>query len=145
VKRFFLNTFAIIAFVLAPAQASVDDALSYALEAAVPHVKAGFTVREDWWGGDLPATKPNNVKAIVHQLFKGNEYWFWLGSDVPAAKLTVHVYDADGKLCEAEAWTKGRFAGARVSPKKTGTYYIIVEVEKSDRDRTHWAMAYGFR
>ena len=41
--------------------------------------------------------------------------------------------------------SKGRFAGARVIPKKTGTYYIIVEVETSDRERTHWAMAYGFR
>lgn len=144
-KRSFLQFLAILALVFTPAQASVDDALSYALEAAVPYVKAGFTVREDWWGGDLPSTKPNNVKAIVHQLFKGNEYWFWMGSDVPTAKLTVHVYDADGKICEVEAWSKGRFAGSRVVPKKTGTYYIIVEVEKSDRDRTHWAMAYGFR
>jgi hypothetical protein len=122
--------------------ATVDDALSYALEAADPYVKQGFTVREDYWGGDLGAKEQ---KAIVHQLFKGNEYWFWMGTDVPKAKISVHVYDSDGNLAETEHWQKPHFAGARVVPKTTGTYYLIVEVESSDRERTHWALAYGFR
>jgi len=61
-----------------PASATIDDALSFALEAATPYVKEGFTVREDYWGGDLPV---KSTKAIVHQLFKGNEYWFWMGTD----------------------------------------------------------------
>lgn len=141
-KHSIFKLFLILALALAPVHATVDDALSYALEAATPYVKEGFTVREDWWAGDLPEKKP---KAIVHQLFKGNQYWFWMGTDVAKAKITVHVYDADGNLCEVEAWSRGRFAGARVIPKKTGTYYLIVEVEKSERERTHWALAYGFR
>ena len=141
-KHSIFKLFLILALAHAPVHATVDDALSYALEAATPYVKEGFTVREDWWAGDLPEKKP---KAIVHQLFKGNQYWFWMGTDVAKAKITVHVYDADGNLCEVEAWSRGRFAGARVIPKKTGTYYLIVEVEKSERERTHWALAYGFR
>ena len=143
-KRSFFQLLIILAIALTPAQATVDDALSYALEGATPYVKEGFTVREDWWGGDLESGKP---KAIVHQLFKGNSYWFWMGTEVAKAKVSVHVYDADGNLCEVEAWSKGRFAGARVIPKKTGTYYIIVEIENPDKkvERTHWAMAYGFR
>ena len=48
-----------------PARATIDDALSFALEAADPYVKEGFTVREDYWGGDLPVKQ---TKAIVHQL-----------------------------------------------------------------------------
>jgi hypothetical protein len=68
-----------------------------------------------------------------------------MGTEVTTAKISVHVYDSDGNLCEAEAFSKGRMAGARVVPKKTGSYYLIVEIEKSDRERTHWAMAYGFR
>ena len=32
---------------------SVDDAQSFALQAAEPYVKQGFQVREDYWGGDL--------------------------------------------------------------------------------------------
>ena len=57
--------------------ASVDDAQSFALQAAEPYVKDGFQVREDFWGGDLGA---GEKKAVKQQLFKGNEYWFWLAT-----------------------------------------------------------------
>lgn len=125
-----------------PAHATIDDALSFALEAADPYVKEGFTVREDYWGGDLPV---KTTKAIVHQLFKGNEYWFWMGTDQKAAKISIHIYDSAGNLAESEAWSKPHFAAARVVPKKTGSYYLIVEVEKSPDERTYWSLAYGFK
>ncbi|HEX8312125.1 MAG TPA: hypothetical protein VF614_12455 [Chthoniobacteraceae bacterium] len=125
-----------------PARATIDDALSFALEAADPYVKEGFTVREDYWGGDLPVKQ---TKAIVHQLFKGNEYWFWMGTDNKGAKISVHIYDSEGNLAEVESWQKPHFAAARVTPKKTGSYYLIVEVEKSSDERTYWSLAYGFR
>lgn len=133
------------AALIAPSQAysSIDDALSFALEAAAPYVKQGFTVREDYWGGDLPV---KTTKAIVHQLFKGNEYWFWMGTDEKNAKISVHVYDSEGNLAEVETLApKPHMAGARVVPKKTGSYYLIVEIEKSPQERTTWALAYGFR
>ena len=129
-------------FAVSPVLASVDDALSYALEAAQPYVKEGFTVREDYWGGDMGVKQ---AKAITHQLFKGNEYWFWLGTDEKTAKVTIHVYDSDGVLCETDFKQKGNMAMAKVIPKRTGTYYLIVEVEKSAKERTHWGMAYGHR
>ncbi|MEO8351754.1 MAG: hypothetical protein ABI680_08480 [Chthoniobacteraceae bacterium] len=135
-------------FLLAPlhAYSSIDDALSFALEAADPYVKKGFSVREDYWGGDLPV---KTTKAIVHQLFKGNEYWFWMGTDVKEAVISIHVYDSDGNLSEVESKqisvTGGKCALARVVPKKTGSYYLIVEVESSPKERTHWALAYGFK
>ena len=140
--RFFPTIALCLAIAQAPARATVDDALSFALEAASPYVKEGFTVREDYWGGDLPVKQ---TKAIVHQLFKGNEYWFWMGTDEKAAKISIHIYDADGNIAEVEAWQKPHFAAARVVPKKTGSYYLIVEVEKSPRERTTWSLAYGFR
>ena len=123
--------------------ASVDDAQSFALQAAEPYVKQGFQVREDYWGGDLGSAEK---KAVRQQLFKGNEYWFWLGTEVDRAKVSVHVYDSDGKLAEeSDGWQKGHFAGAHVIPKATGSYFIIVSVEESPEDRTHWALVYGFR
>lgn len=137
-----LLTLLSLAFTPHTALATIDDALSFALEAANPYVKEGFTVREDYWGGDLPAKQ---TKAIVHQLFKGNEYWFWLGSDNKNAKISVHIYDSQGNLAEVEAWQKPHFAAARIQPKKTGSYYLIVEVEKSPAERTTWSLAYGFR
>jgi hypothetical protein len=123
--------------------ASVDDAQSFALQAAEPYVKQGFQVREDYWGGDLGS---GEKKAVRQQLFKGNEYWFWLGTEVDKAKVSVHIYDSDGKLAEEpDSWEKGHFAAAHVIPKTTGSYFIIVSVEQSPEERTHWALVYGFR
>jgi len=123
--------------------ASVDDAQSFALQAAEPYVKQGFQVREDYWGGDLAS---GEKKAVRQQLFKGNEYWFWLGTEVDRAKVSVHIYDSDGKLAEeSDSWEKGHFAAAHVIPKTTGSYFIIVSVEESPEERTHWALVYGFR
>jgi hypothetical protein len=125
------------------ASGSVDDAHSFALQAAEPYVKNGFQVREDYWGGDLGV---GERKAVRQQLFKGNDYWFWMGTEVEKAKVSVHVYDADGKLCEQpDSWQKGHFAAAHVVPKTTGSYFIIVAVESSPEERTHWALVYGFR
>ena len=123
--------------------ASVDDAQSFALQAAEPYVKQGFQVREDYWGGDLAS---GEKKAVRQRLFKGNEYWFWLGTEVDRAKVSVHIYDSDGKLAEEpDSWEKGHFAAAHVIPKTTGSYFIIVSVEESPEERTHWALVYGFR
>src|SRR5207253_2414162 len=70
------------------AAGTVDDAQSFALQAAEPYVKEGFQVREDYWGGDLGS---GEKKAVRQQLFKGNEYWFWLGTEVERAKVSVHI------------------------------------------------------
>lgn len=134
---------ALLVVLAAPlAKATVDDALSFAHEAANPYVKQGYSVREDAWGGDLGVKEQ---KAVAAQLFKGNDYWFWIGTDVRNAVVTVHVYDSNGKLAESETWQKGRFAGAHVVPARTGTYYAIVTVEKSPDERTHWALVYGYK
>ena len=123
--------------------ASVDDAQSFALQAAEPYVKQGFQVREDYWGGDLAS---GEKKAVRQQLFKGNEYWFWLGTEVDHAKVSVHIYNSDGELAEQpDSWAKDHFAAAHIIPKTTGSYFIIVSVEESPAARTHWALAYGFR
>lgn len=127
---------------LVPAFAYVNDALSFAHEAATPYVKKGFSVREDAWGGDLGV---KDQQAVTAQLFKGNEYWFCLGTEVKGAVVTLHIYDSQGKLAEAESWQKGRFGGARIVPTKTGTYYAIITVEKSPQERTGWAVVYAYK
>jgi len=143
-KRTLFVALSALTFLSGPgtARGTIDDALSFALEAAQPAVKEGFTVREEYWGGDLPSAQP---KPIAHQLFKGNEYWFWMGTDCKGAKISVHIYDSAGKLAEDEFWQKGQKAAARIKPKRTGTYYLLVEVEKSPDERTVWSLAYGFR
>jgi len=137
----------LLAFLLvlqvAASRGSVDDAHSFALQTAESYVKQGYQVREDYWGGDLGV---GEKKAVRQQLFKGNDYWFWMGTEVEQAKISVHVYDADGRLCEQpDTWQKGHFAAAHAVPKSTGSYFIIVAVEGSPEERTHWALVYGFR
>jgi hypothetical protein len=128
--------------ILTPVEASLDDAIATALQAMDPYVKQGFIIRDDQWGGDLGLREQ---KAIPHTLFKGNDYWFCLGSDVENARLAIHLYDSKGKLTENDSWQKGRFASVRILPPATGTYYIIVEVVSSPKERTNWAMVYGYK
>jgi hypothetical protein len=130
------------ALLLATAYAYVNDALSFAHEAANPYVKKGFSVREDAWGGDLGV---KDQQAVTAQLFKGNEYWFCLGTEVKGAVVTLHIYDSQGKLAETESWQKGRLAGALIVPQKTGTYYAIITVDKSPQERTGWAVVYAYK
>jgi hypothetical protein len=141
------NRFVVIALALAAwspsfVHATVDDALSFAYEAALPYYKQGFSIRKDAWGGDLGVREK---KAVSSQLFKGNNYWFLMATDVKGATLSVHIYDDNGNLVDAESWQKGRFAGARVSPKATGTFFAIVQILKSPEDRTPWALVYGYK
>ena len=76
-----------------------------------PYVKQGYIIRDDQWGGDLGLREQ---KAIPHTLFKGNDYWFCVGTDVENARVAIHLYDSKGKLAENDSWQKGRFAAARI-------------------------------
>jgi hypothetical protein len=134
---------ALVLLLVAPAAwAYVDDALSFAYEAANPYAQRGWIIREDAWGGDLGA---GDKKAVTAQLFRGNTYMFFLATDVDGASLRVNIYDAEGNLAEAKSWQRGRFAYAEIKPRSTGTYYAIVEIISSPEDRTGWALVYGFQ
>ena len=129
------------------ARATVDDALTFALEAMNKYIKLGYTLREDTWGGDLPV---GEAKAITHQLFQKNDYWFTMGTSTKGAKISLHVYDSDGNLVEeSNSWQTERpdcaFAGAEVQCKHTGTYFLIVKVEKSPEERTDWGLVYAYK
>lgn len=124
------------------ARAYVDDALSFAYEAANPYAERGWIIREDAWGGDLGE---GDKKAVTAQLFRGNSYMFFLATDVDGAALRVNVYDSAGNLAESKSWQRGRFAYSEVKPRSTGTYYAVVEILSSPEDRTGWALVYGFQ
>ncbi|MEO7932772.1 MAG: hypothetical protein ABIT76_06410 [Chthoniobacterales bacterium] len=138
----FVHLLIVCLTLITPALATVDDAISAAMEAADPYVKQGFTVREDQWGGDLGV---GEKKAFQHTLFKGNDYWFFMATDTLKAKVNVHIYNGEGKLADQEGWQKGSYAGIRFRPPSTGSYYLIVEVEKSPEERTHWALVYAYK
>lgn len=121
--------------------AFVNEAISIALEAATPYVEQGFEVREDNWSGEVEPGKPLLVR---HQLFRGNEYWFWVGTSWPGASVEVDIFDSSGNSVGLESFAKNSYAGVRVLPQKTATYFIRVIAEYDPEKAAAEARAAGF-
>ncbi len=126
----------------APARATVDDAHSFAMEAAVPFVEQGFIVREDYWNGEV---KSGQQLMIKHQLFKGNEYAFWLATANDGVTLDLNIYDDKGKAIELDEKSADLWTTARVNPPKTGTYTLVFSLKSKTQVGLFWALAYGYR
>jgi hypothetical protein len=123
--------------------AVVDEAKSKALEAATPYVEMGYELREDSWGGQL---KSGESKVVQHQLFRGNEYWFWGGTSTVECDVSIEIFDSVGTVVSLETFSADGKAGARVLPAKTGSYLIQVTVEaKGGIGKPDWALIYGYR
>jgi hypothetical protein len=124
----------------------VDDAHSYTMEAATPFVSQGFKIRSDYWNGRIA---PGGQKAIRHQLFKGNEYCFFIGCDVDGAELTIKVYLPDGTPAKATEVTDSNNAKAiRLPATTTGNYIIVFGIGKANLpadEPVSWALSYGYR
>jgi hypothetical protein len=133
---------ALVASIALPAFATVDDAHSFAMEAAVPFVEQGFIVREDYWNGEV---KSGQKLMIKHQMFKGNEYAFWLGSANEDVTFELKVYDDKNKEITIDAKADKMFASMRVNPPNTGTYTIVFSVTSKKEKGLYWALAYGYR
>jgi hypothetical protein len=136
-----------------PAHAVVDDAHSEAMDLAGPAYKKGFKIREDYWKGTCV---PGEKKSVKAQLFKGNEYWFWLGSDEDNVDITLDLFDSTGQKVTLETTSGIASKGIRVVPPKTGTYVAVFTIslkpdppEKKSKvekpAKICWALAYGWR
>lgn len=122
--------------------ATVDEAHDFAMEAATPFVEQGFIVREDYWNGEV---KSGQKLQITHQLFKGNEYAFWLGTSQEGVALDMKVYDEKNQPVQINAKVDKFFMSVRVNPPKTGTYRIVFELKSKADPSVLWALAYGYR
>ena len=83
--------------------------------------KAGYDFRADVWEREL---KPDLGKAVRLQLFKGNEYAFWLGTANPDCELDVAVYDDKNQPVHMERKADKHSVSVRVNPPRTGTYTV---------------------
>ncbi len=153
-RRFFTGLLALFLGFAPMVHAVVDDAHTEAMDLAGPAYKKGFKIREDYWKG---TAKPGEQKSVKAQLFKGNEYWFWLGSDEDNVDITLDLFDGSGQKITLETISGIAAKGVRVVPPKTGTYVAVFtislketppakgkpEVEKPAK--ICWALAYGWR
>lgn len=133
---------AALIFTATLSHATVDDAHGFAMEAAMPFVEQGFIVREDYWNGEV---KSGQKLMIKHQMFKGNEYAFWLGTANEDVVFELKVLDEKGKEINIDSKSSGMFASVRVNPPKTGTYSIVFSVTSKKEVGLFWALAYGYR
>lgn len=142
--RLLSSILALMLALVLPAAAIVDDAYSAAMGIAGTPVKKGFKIREDYWNGTM---KSGESKIIKTQLFKGNEYWFWLGSEEDDVDLILDLFDAQGTKITIETSSGKGATGVRVVPPKTGTYVATFTItHKTDKTlKFGWALAYGYR
>jgi len=132
---------------LPAARAFVDEAHSAIMEAVAGHIEDGFTIREEYWKGQLES---GGKKLIRHQLFRGNEYWFWSATSTPGCEIKLEVYDAAGSSVTLERATTGTVRGVRATPAQTGSHYILVQVSRTSDEQTSkapvqlidWALVY---
>ena len=125
-------------------RATVDDAHSYCMEAATAFVNDGFIVREDYWNGEV---KSGQQLMVRHQLFKGNDYAFWLGTANDDCVLDIQVLDEKGTAVHItpKIGIGPNFTSVRVNPPKTGTYSVVFSVTSKTEKSVFWALAYGYR
>lgn len=111
------------------------------------YAEKGFKLRKEHWSGKL---KSGEHKVVKHQLFRGNEYWFWAAVPEGKYSLKVEIFDAAGNAVALEKFSSKGTSGARVLPVKTGTYLVRITVDQQkgkgpsggDLD---WALVYGYR
>lgn len=119
-----------------------DPAHAIIMQAAKPYVDDGFTLRADYWHGKIESSKQ---RLIRHQLFRGNEYWFWVSTSVPNCKISIEVYNSAGESISVEKKQSSQWASSRVTPAQTGSYYILVKMESLTEPVLDWAVMYGYR
>mgnify|MGYP000196163222 CR=1 FL=1 len=141
-SRFALFLAALLFTAVLPVRAVVDDSHSAAMEAAVPAVKEGFKIRQEYWNGTM---KSGDKKIVKQQLFKGNEYWFFLGTDTEKATLKIDIFDRKGTRINVETKLSENAAAVRVLAPATGTYIVVFSLTTKEGEDIPWALAYGYR
>lgn len=124
------------------AQATVDEAYDHTMEAAQPYVEQGYSVRQDYWNGEVESAQK---LALRHQLFKGNDYVFWLGTANENCTLEISVFDSKGQPVHLEQKKSAFTRTVRVNPPHTGTYVIVFSVTSKTERAVTWAITYGYR
>jgi hypothetical protein len=140
-----LSTAFFAAFLLAGTViGKVDDAKTAADLAAEESVKQGFTKREEHWSG---LAKSGAVKGVKAQLFKGNDYIFWLGCGQEEVEVTLEIYDLKGAKVSTQTVDIAKGKSVKVTPPATAAYIVKFSIvnKKDDKVSVDWALTYAYR
>ena len=115
----------------APDDASEAATRAATLELAGAFSNDGYKIRDGYYFGTLDPGKSTIVEV---NLFAGDEYWFCAAAIAPARKLSVQVYDEEGKPVEQQSYGDGVTAAAGVVAPWSGKFLVkttLVEGEKA--------------
>ena len=111
-------------------------------------MRKNYTLREDTWGGELASgqslkpSRTNSTKAMIT-----GSAWAarWRARPSGCACTTIDGNPADTNYWQHEA-SDGSYAAAEIICQHTGTYFIVVSLEKGSRGtRVPWGVVYAYR
>lgn len=133
--------FALALSVALPANAIVDDAQSFALEAATPWVEKGVEIRYDYARG---TTTSGRKVRVSYQVFKGNRYWFFAGGSEDGVKFEMTVKDPEGKTVSGDFSKGNNSATYHFTAPRTMLVSIELIGTTSPGLPFDWAVVYGY-
>lgn len=125
---------------------ALDELKLIAQQAAIPHLGGGnpFILRESTWSGSV---EPGKARLIQVQLFKRNDYHFWVAMPDRKAAVNLNLYNGKGELLEAKnlRYETTNVASLIASPSETGVYYLRVSLQTTVEKTQPWTVIYAYR
>ena len=100
----------------------------------------GFKLRDGHWTGTI---KPQERAVIAVNLYAGNQYWFSAAANTKAKKISVDVYDENGKPVVTETYNSGDKASAGFSPTSSGQYFVSLGLLEGES--TTFCLVYSYK
>lgn len=138
-----ITLLSIVTFGIGAAAAPTDaevQARSSALEVAGAFSNDGFKIRDGHWSDSIAPKQP---KIIQVNLYAGNQYWFIAAATDQAKKLTVTVYDENGKPMAIQPYENNAQSAAGFSPEASGPYYV--RVDETAGDPATFCLLYSYK
>ena len=123
----------------APTDGEVE-AQNRALQLASAFANDGFKTRDGHWAGPI---KSGEGKLIQVNLYAGNQYWFSAAANTKAKKISVGLYDENGKPMVTETYNSGDKASAGFSPTNSGQYFVALGLVEGEP--TTFCLVYSYR
>lgn len=100
----------------------------------------GFKLRDGHWAGQI---KPAERALVAVNLYAGNQYWFSAAANAKAKKISVALYDENGKPLSTESFNEGERASAGFSPTTSGQYFVAVSLLEGEA--TTFCLVYSYK
>jgi hypothetical protein len=100
----------------------------------------GFKLRDGHWVGTV---KPKERTLIAVNLYAGNQYWFAAAANEKAKKISVDLFDENGKQLVTETYNSGEKAAAGFSPQSSGQYFVSLGLLEGDA--TTFCLVYSYK